>query len=108
MFNPFIIILDILSSLILCFGTFCLILPLIIYCLVHGNYQRYLWIINGPYPCNLLGSSTFQLWLTISLFILGLSAIGLGLILRKKFYSLFKLHLKSLINNINKENKKAL
>lgn len=38
---------------------------------IHGDYERYLWIINGPFPFSHMGSAPFQLLIFVSLFIAG-------------------------------------
>lgn len=44
---------------------------LFLYWWIHGDYERYLWIINGPEPYNNFGSGPFQLLLYGGLFTIG-------------------------------------
>jgi len=57
-------------------GVIFLLSPILLYWLVHGSYDRYLWIINGPFPFSHLGSAPFQI-----LVYMGLVAVGILLIL---------------------------
>jgi len=55
-------ILDVLGSLFLGLGCISLISPAFFYWWIHGDYDRYIWIISGPAPYSYFGSGPFQLW----------------------------------------------
>lgn len=65
-------------------GLIIIISPLFLYWWIHGNYERYLWIINGPAPYNKLGSGPYQFFLFSGLFLLGILFFVCALMLRKK------------------------
>lgn len=46
--------------------------PLFLYWWIHGDYDRYLWIINGPSPYSNFGSGPYQAGLFAGLFAAGL------------------------------------
>lgn len=77
-------ILVILSYLFLGLGFSFLISPVLLYWFIHGNYERYLWIISGPYPFDGFGSGTFQLALFTGLFIAGAVLTIAGAICKKQ------------------------
>ena len=74
------VLLDILSGL----GFLLLLSPLFFYWLIHGSYERYLWLINGPFPFNNFGGGPFQLFLYLSFFLCGLIILGLSLLLKNQ------------------------
>jgi hypothetical protein len=59
---------------------------MILYWFIHGNYKRTIWIINGPYPFSHFGGGPFQLFISISLFVIGISCIGISVFLKKLVY----------------------
>jgi len=65
-------------------GFVLVISPVALYWFIHGDYHRYFWIINGPYPFSSLGGGPFQMLVYAGLFILGISLILLAIILRTK------------------------
>ena len=71
-------VLEIISSLILGLGFISLTSPLLIYWFINGNYERYIWIISGPYPFNSFGSGPFQLFMFLGLLIFGILLIILS------------------------------
>ena len=71
-------------SLILGLGIIFIISPVVLYWWIHGNYDRYLWIIRGPYPYSDLGSGPFQLLISIGLFIIGFIFLMIYFTLNKK------------------------
>jgi hypothetical protein len=77
------IIFDLLRSLLVGLGFVFLISPLLLYWWIHGDYQRYLWIIRGPSPYSQFGSGPFQLYLFIALIMIGLVLFALSLFFRK-------------------------
>lgn len=73
-----------LLNILLVIGFVFTISPIILYWFIHGNHERYTWIINGPYPFSYLGGGPFQLFLYVSLFIIGVSLITLIMILKRR------------------------
>ncbi|AQQ53105.1 hypothetical protein B0X71_08355 [Planococcus lenghuensis] len=59
------------SSVFLGFAVLSLLSPLFLYWLIYGNYERYVWIINGPAPFNQFGSGPFQLWMGAGFIFMG-------------------------------------
>lgn len=49
--------------------------PLMLYWLIHGSYERYMWIISGPFPFSHLGSAPAQLLLDIFFVSIGIILI---------------------------------
>ena len=74
----------ILSNLLLLIGIEICLSPIILYWLIHGNYDRYIWIINGPFPLNSFGGGPFQLLMYGGLLISGLVLIAVLLIVKRK------------------------
>lgn len=74
----------ILSNLLLLIGIEICLSPIILYCFIHGNYDRYIWIINGPFPFNSFGGGPFQLLMYGGLLITGLVLIAISLIVKRK------------------------
>lgn len=54
--------------------------PFFLYWFIHGDYERYVWIINGPTPFNQFGSGPFQLWLGVGLIFTGAVCLLLAVI----------------------------
>lgn len=75
---------EVIVDVILGLGFLFLISPVALFWFIHGDYKRYIWIINGPYPFSSLGSGPFQLVVYIGLFIIGISLIRIGIVLKKK------------------------
>lgn len=75
----------IISFLFLCFGVLLVVSPVVLNWFIHGDFERYLWIINGPYPFNSFGSGPFQMVMYASLFFVGIVMIVSGLMIRKIF-----------------------
>ena len=73
-------IINFFISLSLGLGTVFLLSPLALNWWIHGDYNRYLWIINGPYPYSDFGGATFQLAMYVELFLLGVILIVVSLI----------------------------
>lgn len=68
-------------------GTMFIVSPLFLYWWIHGDYDRYLWIIKGPYPYSNLGSAPYQLFLYGGLFFAGIILIIVALVLRKMLHN---------------------
>lgn len=58
-----------LSDLLLGLSFLFILSPAILYWFIHGSYERYIWLINGPYPFSHLGGGPFQIFLYAGLFI---------------------------------------
>ncbi len=65
-------------------GIITTISPIFLYWFIHGNYDRYIWIINGPYPFNGFGGGSFQLLMYSGLLITGILLIAISLIVKRK------------------------
>lgn len=65
------------------FGVTLLFSPLFYVWFIHGNYERYIWIINGPKPFNRLGGGPNQFWLLFSSLLLGGAMIFLSYLLKR-------------------------
>ncbi len=61
-------ILDSLTGIALIF----MISPIVLNWFIHGDEDRYRWILSGPYPFNSFGGGPFQLWLYVALVIFGI------------------------------------
>lgn len=46
--------------------------PFLLHRFIHGDDERYLWIIRGPYPFSHFGGGPFQLFTYVCLFLIGL------------------------------------
>lgn len=72
-----------ISDFLLGLGFIFTISPIILYWFIHGDYERYIWIINGPYPFSHFGSGSFQLFMYLSLLIIGAALIVISMILKR-------------------------
>ena len=61
--------------------------PPFLYWWIHGDYDRYLWIISGPYPYSNLGSAPYQFFLYGGLFFAGITLIIIAFVLRKALHN---------------------
>ncbi|WP_048601963.1 hypothetical protein [Rubeoparvulum massiliense] len=73
-----------ISDLLLGLGFVFIISPAILYWFIHGNYDRYIWIISGPYPFSHFGGGPFQLFVSAGLLIIGIGLIGISRILKRR------------------------
>jgi hypothetical protein len=48
-------------------GILFLISPIGLYWFIHGSYERYIWIINQPFPLSHFGGGPFQLFMYVGL-----------------------------------------
>jgi len=78
-------VIEFFLSLIRGLGTILLFSPFVLYWWIHGDYDRYLWIIRGPYPYSHFGGGPFQLAMYVGLFLLGAILIAISFIGRKIF-----------------------
>lgn len=74
---------DRLISILLVAGPAFMLSPFFLYWWIHGDDERYLWIINGPFPFSSFGGGPFQLGMYLGLVFLGLMMFVVGLYLRK-------------------------
>ncbi len=56
--------------------------PFLLLWWIHGDYERYVWIISGPYPYDNFGGGPFPLFMYLSLFLIGLSLAAFAVALR--------------------------
>ncbi len=71
------------ASLLLGLGTILVLSPLFLWWFIHGDYERYMWIINGPYPFSAFGGGPFQLWVGTGLLAAGFLFMILSLFVHK-------------------------
>jgi len=74
---------DFLSSILLGAGSIFMLSPFFLMWWITGDYDRYIWIINGPAPYSNFGSSPHQLFMCLGLELVGLSVFAVGKYLRK-------------------------
>ncbi|MBA2176104.1 hypothetical protein H0266_14500 [Halobacillus locisalis] len=72
-----------LSSLFLGISFLSFISPFLLYWFIHGDDERYVWIISGPYPFSHFGSGPFQLWMGIGFLLMSLLSAVISLIFSK-------------------------
>lgn len=72
----------IISNLLFLLGIEIFISPIILYWFIHGDYERYTWIINGPFPFSSFGGGPFQLLMYGGLCISGIVLITVSLIVK--------------------------
>ena len=68
------------TSLFLGFSFVFFVSPIFLYWFIHGNYDRYVWIINGPYPLSNFRGGPYQLWMGLGLLVVGLFCLGISLL----------------------------
>ncbi len=69
-------------SLLLGLGFVFLASPFLLWWWIHGDYERYVWIISGPRPYDNFGGGPFQLVMYTTLFLTGLSFTVVALAVR--------------------------
>ena len=72
-----------LSSLFLGLALILFVSPVLLYWFIHGDDQRYIWIINGPYPFSHFGSGPFQLLMVIALLFGGVISLAISFLFSK-------------------------
>ncbi|WP_104195520.1 hypothetical protein [Cryobacterium sp. M15] len=65
-------------------GLLLVVSPVILYWFIHGDPDRYLWIISGPALFSSFGSGPFQLYLYASLVITGSLLITTVMVAKKR------------------------
>lgn len=73
---------ELLASLLLGLGAVALLAPVALYVLIHGDDDRYLWLISGPPPFDQLGSGPVQLWLGTGLVTAGVLLVVLATLVK--------------------------
>ena len=58
-----------------------MISPIALYLFIHGDAERYAWIIRGPEPFSNFGSGPYQLRMYVGLFVIGTVFLASGLII---------------------------
>lgn len=61
-------------------GLLLVVSPVILYWFIHGDPERYLWIISGPPPFSSFGGGPFQLYVYAGLVFSGLLLIAAGIV----------------------------
>jgi len=79
------ILFNIMLSILSGTGIIFIFSPLLLYWWIYGDYNRYLWIISGPFPYSHFGSGPFQLVLYGGLFLIGILFFTTAFILRKRY-----------------------
>jgi hypothetical protein len=75
---------ELLQCILLGWGSLLLLAPLPLYWFIHGDTERYLWIIGGPSPFSSFGSGPFQLAMYVGLVASGSVFIAAGLFMRRR------------------------
>jgi hypothetical protein len=75
-------LLDLVSSAMLGIGLVSLAMPFFLYWLIHGDSDRYIWLINGPSPFDEFGSGPFQVFMYLGFFAMGTGLVSAGAALR--------------------------
>jgi hypothetical protein len=63
-------------------GLVALAMPFFLYWLIHGDHERYIWLISGPSPFDEFGGGPFQLFMYLGFFSTGLGSVFAGAALR--------------------------
>lgn len=69
-----------LAPFLIIAGFLLVLSPLALYWFIHGDSDRYVWIISGPAPFSSFGSGPFQLFMYVCLVVLGLVLTTAGII----------------------------
>ncbi|MFZ5987379.1 MAG: hypothetical protein ACOYWZ_09700 [Bacillota bacterium] len=72
-----------LSRILFCLGIFLLFSPLLLYWSIHGDSERYIWLISRSFPFDRLGSAPFQLLVGTTLLLAGLIVIAASRFIKK-------------------------
>lgn len=82
--------LGLLSSALLGVGFLFLASPFALYWWIHGDYERYVWIISGPPPFDSFGGGPFQALMYGGLFLIGLLLMAMALAVRVAMWRSFR------------------
>ena len=69
-----------LAAFLIGAGLLLVVSPVMLYWFIHGDPERYLWIISGPPPFSSFGSGPFQLYMYAGLVFSGLLLIAAGIV----------------------------
>ena len=83
---PGTLVADLGSALLLGLGALTLVLVPLLYRFIHGDRDRYRWIINGPAPFGDFGGGPYQVVLYLGLAVLGSALIAAGVLLRRRVW----------------------
>lgn len=73
-----------LARLLIGSGLLLVVSPLVLYWFIHGDPERYLWIISGPPPFSGFGSGPFQLVMYAGLVLAGIVVITAGIVTQRR------------------------
>jgi len=73
-----------MQKILIILGIIFILSPFFLYWFIHGDYERYIWIINGPFPFSHFGGGPAQLFMYLSLFLLGIIFLVLSFVFKKK------------------------
>lgn len=73
---------DIVVSILFGLGIFGIASPFLLWWFIHGDYDRYIWIIHGPFPFSGFGSGPFQFFMYAGLLFCGILLIVVSLFLK--------------------------
>lgn len=76
------ILLDSIASILLGLGALGIGSPFLLWWFIHGDYDRYIWIIHGPSPFSSFGSGPFQGDMYILLLLCGGIFVTISLLLK--------------------------
>ena len=76
-------IIEIINSILFGLSIIFMISPFLLYQWIHGNYERYIWIIGGPNPYDKFGSGPYQLYMCLGLFFIGVIIFTSAFLLRR-------------------------
>jgi hypothetical protein len=60
-------------------GIIFILSPILLYCFLHSEYERYLWIFNQSFPDVYFVGGRVQMWLDIILVLIGFISIMLSI-----------------------------
>lgn len=72
-----------LAPILIGAGVLLVVSPVVLYWFIHGDADRYLWIISGPAPFSSFGSGPFQLAMYAGLVTSGLLFIATGIVAQR-------------------------
>lgn len=85
--NPWLLTaVDAFSTLAMGTGILVVASPAALYWFIHGDDERYLWIIRGPYPFSHFGGGPSMLWVGVGLLLSGVAITNAGMGLRRWFW----------------------
>jgi len=73
-----------LSKILLYIGIGICLSPVVLYWIIHGSYERYMKIIEGPFPLSSFGGGHFQLFMYFFLALAGGAFILLSIMQKRK------------------------